>query len=334
MKHTSPEGWSIDSASWAVNTLIRMYKRGEIDFDSKVQRDFIWTKKTSSKYIQSLLWGMLVYNMPHLYSKHGNVYFSIDGQQRALTLIKYVNNEFALVGLENYPVNIDGEIHKINGKRFKDLQPRLQEIILDFQINVAILEDAPESVEAEFFERANSGVYVSRKDVSFSKSNSKDEILELAKHEIFTPMFPNQKDKLTPRKEIIVKTYIAVNETVPDYSQKHYDKVMTETEFDEDDILKLKSVYDKILSAYKIVLIQDKDIADMVLKRTHLLSYISFVDKFENSAQLAKWFLDFYKDVPEEYHGATVKQTTNLRNIKVRSEIVGKSIEDFFERRG
>lgn len=329
MKHTSPEGWSIDSASWAVNTLIRMYKRGEIDFDSKVQRDFVWTKKTSSKYIQSLLWGMLVYNMPHLYSKHGNVFYSIDGQQRALTLIKYVNNEFPLVGLEKYPVNIDGKIHKINGKYYKQLEPRLQEIILDFQINVAILEDAPESVEAEFFERANSGVYVSRKDVSFSKSNSKDEILELAEHEIFKPMFPNQKDKLTPRKEIIVKTYITMNETVPDYSQKHYDKVMTETQFDEEDVSAIKFAYDKILSAYKMILIQDKDIAEMMLKKTHLLSYISFVDKFETPEKLAKWLMDFYTNMPEEYQGAATQQTTSLRHIRARTEAVKKSVEKF-----
>ena len=329
MKHTSPEGWSIDSASWAVNTLIRMYNRGEIDFDSKVQRDFVWTKKTSSKYIQSLLWGMLVYNMPHLYSKHGNVYFSIDGQQRALTLIKYVNNEFALVGLENYPVNINGTIYKINGKYFKQLDPRLQEIILDFQINVAILEDAPESVEAEFFERANSGVYVSRKDVSFSKSNSKDEILELAEHEIFKPMFPNKKDKLTPRKEIIVKTYITINETVPDYSQKHYDKIMEESSIGKDDVETIRSVYDKILSAYKFVLIQDKDVAEMMLKKTHFLSYISFTDKFETPEQLAKWLMLFYKEMPEKYATASKQQTTSLRHIRARAEAVKASIDEF-----
>lgn len=329
MKYTSSEGWSIDSANWAVNTLIRMYKRGEIDYNSKVQRDFVWTKKTSSKYIQSLFWGMLGYNIPQLYSKKGNIYYSIDGQQRSLTLIKYVNNEYPLVGLGNCTVNVDGVEHKINGKFFKQLDERLQEIFMDFQLNISLLENATESVEAEFFERANSGVRVSSKDVAFSKSVSKDEILELANHEIFIPMFPKQADKTTQRKEVVIKTYIAINETVPDYSDNHYKKVTSETLFEEDDITAIKSVYDKVLSAYKIILIQNPEIAKTIMRKTHFLSYIAFVERFEDPDQFAKWLMLFYKEPPEEYKVAATQQTTSLRHIKARVEVVKESVDKF-----
>lgn len=329
MKYTSPEGWSVDSAHWAVNTLVRMYKRGELEYNSKVQRDFIWSKKNSSKYIQSLFWGMLEYNIPQLYSKKGNIYYSIDGQQRSLTLIKYANNEYPLVGLGDTVVNVDGVNHKINGKFFRQLDERLQEMFMDFQLNVTILENASESVEAEFFERANSGVHVSSKDVAFSKSVSKDEILELANHEIFTPMFPKQADKTTQRKEIVIKTYIAINETVPDYSDSHYKKVTSETLFKEDDISVIESVYNKVLSAYKIILIKDSEIAKIIMRKTHFLSYISFVERFENPDQFVKWLMLFYKNPPEEYKVAATQQTTSLRHIRARVEIVEKSVDKF-----
>ncbi len=120
-----------------------------------------------------------------------------------------------------------------------------------------------------------------------------------------------------------------MNETIPDYSQKHYDKVMTETQFDEEDVSVIKSAYDKILSAYKIILIQDKDIAEVILKKTHLLSYISFADKFETPEKLAKWLMEFYSDMPEEYQGASTQQTTSLRHIRARTEAVRKSVEKF-----
>lgn len=328
MRYVSPEGWSVDSDSWSVNTLIRMYNRGEIDFDSKVQRDYVWTKKISSKYIQSLLWGMLVYNMPHLYSKHGNIYYSIDGQQRALTLIKYVNNEFALVGLENYPIIIDGVSHNINRKKFEHLSPKMQEKILDYQISVAVLEDATDQIEAEFFQRANSGVVVSKKDVFFAKSVSKNAVLKLCEHPIFDVIFPRRENQLSPRKEIVIKTYIALNETVADYSQKHYAEIMA-TDFEEDDVETIKTAYDKVLAAYKYVLLNNSVIATMILKKTHLLAYIGYIDMFSDAKNCAEWLLKFYGDMPDEYVEACSNGTTKTKNIAIRVSAVGKSVRDF-----
>jgi len=305
-----------------------MYKRGEIDFNSKVQRDFVWTKKISSKYIQSLLWGMLVYNIPHLYSKHENIYFSIDGQQRALTLIKYVNNEFALVGLENFPVIIDGVSHNINRMKFNNLPPKMQERILDYQIPVTVLENATDQVEAEFFQRANSGVVVSRKDVFFAKSTSKDVILELCQHPIFDVIFPKRKNQMSPRKEIVIKTYIALNEIVADYSQKHYAEIVS-MDFDEEDVEVIKTAYDKVLAAYKYVLINNSSIATMMLKKTHLLAYIGYIDMFLDEKSCAEWVLKFYGDMPSEYVEACSNGTAKAKNVAVRTDIVGKSIRNF-----
>lgn len=327
--YKSPDGWSIYPTDWSVNSFVKMCNRNQIDFNSRVQRGFVWTKKKSSLYIHSLLYGMLDYHMPFLLSKHDDIYYSIDGKQRGITIAKYVNNEYALVGLKNEPINLDGITYNINGKYFKQLPEILQDKILDFMINVVYLEDAPAEIETMFFERANGGVAVSKVDIALSKSISIDEIMELSKHEIFTVMFTKSRLEKNPQKEIIVKSYIALNETEPDFSVKHFNSLMSDLVIDNDDKMILSSAFDMILGAYKYVFIENKDISNKMLDKTQFLTYIMFVDRFKDSKQLANWIVKFYSDLSDEYVNASSKHTTEKTQINKRVAIVERNIEKF-----
>ena len=44
-----------------------------------------------------------------------------------------------------------------------------------------------------------------------------------------------------------------------------------------------------------------------MLKKTHFLSYVSFVELFENEIQFSDWLMQFYSDMPDEYIGASNK---------------------------
>lgn len=319
--------------SWSVNSFKKRFEKGEINFDNPIQRGIVWNKKMSSLYIHSLLYDILIYQKPFLVSKKENGWDVLDGKQRGNTLINYINNEFALTGLEKEPpLSLDGKLYLLNGKKFKQLDEDLQMKILDFQIEMAVLENAPVEIEALFFERSNSGKAMAKVDLARSKNRSMSIVKEIASHKIFSVMFSKDVLKKLPQDEIVVKTWQALNETEPDYSAKHFTELMEGLDITEEDQTTINSVYDNIFEAYKLVLLSDKSVAAMMLKKTHFLSYVAFVNKFANAEQLSKWILQFYKDLPEKYLGASTQQTTSLRHIRARVEAVGESIDKFLSK--
>ena len=113
--------------SWSVNSFKKRFEKGEINFDNPIQRGIVWNKVMSSLYIHSLLYDVLVYQKPFLVSKKENGVDILDGKQRGTSLIKFINNEFALTGLQKEPsIILRGEPYNINGKYFKQLEEDLQ----------------------------------------------------------------------------------------------------------------------------------------------------------------------------------------------------------------
>lgn len=316
--------------SWSVNSFKKRYEKGEINFNNPIQRGIVWNKKMSSLYIHSLLYDILIYQKPFLISKKENGWDVLDGKQRGNTLIRYINNEYALTGLEKEPqITVEGKPYKLNGKMFKQLHEDLQMKILDFQIEMAVLEDAPVKIESLFFERSNSGKAMAKIDIARSKNMSIVTVKEIAEHEIFKVMFSENVRMKLPEDEIIVKTWQAFNETDPDYSAKHFQDIMEGLEITEQDKAQIIEAYDKVLAAYKTVLITNKEVADAMMKKTHFLTYIAFTELFSDSNKLAEWIMSFYSKMPEDYFEASNKQTTSLRNTNKRIEIVRKSVEEF-----
>lgn len=319
--------------SWSVNSFKKRYEKGEINFDNPIQRGIVWNKPMSSLYIHSLLYDILVYQKPFLVSKKENGWDVLDGKQRGTSLIKYINNEYALTGLQDEPpIIVNGEPYNINGKRFKQLPDELQMKILDFQIDLAKLEDAPMEIEALFFNRSNGGKAMAKVDLARSKNRSIEVVKEIAQHEIFKAMFSEKMLQKLPQDEIVVKTWQALNETDPDYSAKHFNELMEDLEITEENKQQIISVYDKVFEAYKKVLISDKEIATLIMKKTHFLTYVTFVEQFETVDKLTEWLLSFYKNMPTEYIEASKQQTTGGKNTSIRFTIVKDSVDKFLEK--
>lgn len=318
---------------WSVNIFVKRYEKGEINFDNPIQRGIVWNKVMSSLYIHSLLYDILVYQKPFLASKKENGVDILDGKQRGTTLIKYVNNEFALTGLQKEPlIMVEGKPYNINGKFFKQLPDELQWKILDFSIDIAKLENAPVEIEALFFNRSNGGKAMAKVDLARSKNRSIDVVKEIAQHEIFKAMFSDKVLQKLPQDEIVVKTWQALNETDPDYSAKHFNELMEDLEITEENKQQIISVYDKVFEAYKKVLISDKEIATLIMKKTHFLTYVTFVEQFETVDKLTEWLLSFYKNMPAEYVEASKQQTTGGKNTSIRFTIVKDSVNKFLEK--
>ena len=97
--YESPDGWRQYTEGWSVRTIFNMINRDKLDFDWNKQRGYVWNKIRASLFIHSLFWGMLENTETFHFTKHEK-YLCTDGKQRGLTLIKYINNEYALTGLK------------------------------------------------------------------------------------------------------------------------------------------------------------------------------------------------------------------------------------------
>ena len=316
--------------SWSVNSFKKRFEKDEINFNNPIQRGIVWNKVMSSLYIHSLLYDVLVYQKPFLVSKKENGWDVLDGKQRGTSLIKFINNEYALTGLQKEPsIILRGEPYNINGKYFKQLDEDLRMKILDFQIDMAILENAPVEIEALFFNRSNGGRAMAKIDLARSKNRSIEVVKEIAQHEIFKAMFSDKQLIKLPQDEIVVKTWQALNETDPDYSSKHFNDLMEELEITDENKQQIMSVYDKVFEAYKNVLIKNKEISNIIMKKTHFLTYVAFVEQFESVDKLAEWLMSFYGNMPTEYVEASKQQTTSNKNTTTRINIVKESVEKF-----
>ena len=152
-----------EPANYSVYELKRRYDRtilgnnsGSIILDDSFQRNNVWNTTKKSQLIESLLLGIPI---PYIYVYEGknNSLIVIDGRQRLSAIFEFLDNKYALRGLEF--------LTKLNGKKCKDLTKNL---IDDFEKYKAKLEDAhlhlirvgyetSEISKLQIFKRVNQG---------------------------------------------------------------------------------------------------------------------------------------------------------------------------------
>lgn len=89
---------NIDIMEYKVETidireLLRLIKDGRLNLHPDYQRNFIWSPKEQKMLIKTIDDG---YPLPNFFfeNKDNGTYDMVDGQQRAMTILKYFNNEF------------------------------------------------------------------------------------------------------------------------------------------------------------------------------------------------------------------------------------------------
>jgi hypothetical protein len=141
-----------------LETLVKKIKNGLIKLDPEYQRRHRWTEETSSGLVESLILNIPI---PLIYiSQDIDVdaevasemarYSVIDGQQRLTAISRYLQNEFALVGL-----NV---LSDLNGAFYKDLPPFLIRRLEERTLRCLRIDSTVDAqVKYDIFERLNSG---------------------------------------------------------------------------------------------------------------------------------------------------------------------------------
>jgi len=142
-------------ADYPVDTLVKRMK-GEAFFIPKFQRNFVWSQRHASRFIESLLMGLPVPGIFLYKEAETGRHLVVDGQQRLRTLQYFYNGlfqdkSFRLIGVRN-----DWE-----GKCYQDLAPNEQLKLDDSIVHATVFQqDEPKnSLKSLYFvfERINSG---------------------------------------------------------------------------------------------------------------------------------------------------------------------------------
>lgn len=119
---------------WTIEDLLQKIENKEINLRPSYQRNDIWTKKDQRELIDTIKKG---FPLPNFFIRdlENGKYEMVDGQQRALTIKKYVSKEF-----------VDSE------KKLFDL---LDRSFMDYKLSVTIITEPEDSKIKEFFYLVN-----------------------------------------------------------------------------------------------------------------------------------------------------------------------------------
>ena len=140
----------VEKAQYSISHLKKLVEeRGEVVINPGFQREYVWKEKQKSELVESVLMGIPIPIFYLFEDKYGKKQV-VDGRQRITTLIDFLDNKFILKDLKILPI--------LNGKRFRDLESKLQGIFEDYQLFFYIIQPpTSERVKYDIFDRVNRG---------------------------------------------------------------------------------------------------------------------------------------------------------------------------------
>jgi hypothetical protein len=133
-----------------IRTLWDRYKTNELNLNPDFQRHYVWNDKQASNLIESLL---LKVPIPAIFLalKEDGSKDVIDGQQRLTSIFNYMDDKFALLG-------INKENTAYYNKKFSDLDKKSQNLIKNYYISaIEINIEKNPDIIYDMFKRINSG---------------------------------------------------------------------------------------------------------------------------------------------------------------------------------
>lgn len=140
----------VEKAQFSILHLKRLCEdREELIIDPDFQRHDVWDRKQGAELVESILMGIPIPIMYLFETKEGKKQV-VDGRQRITAILKFLNNKYELKDLRI--------LAELNGKRFSDLDLKMQGIFEDYQLSFYIIQPpTPERVKYDIFDRVNRG---------------------------------------------------------------------------------------------------------------------------------------------------------------------------------
>lgn len=178
-----------DTRDYVIGYLVNKFEEEEFYVPIEYQRNFIWSNKDKSYFIESVLMGLPIPFMFFADTSDGKIEI-VDGAQRTQTLVQFAQNELKLNDLE---VLTDS-----NGLSFGDLDIAVQRRFLNTNIRVVYLEEGTtKNVRQEIFKRINnSGRLANPAEIRRGSFGGPFKVFleECVKNELFQKLAPRSKE--------------------------------------------------------------------------------------------------------------------------------------------
>ena len=218
----------------------------------------------------------------------------------------------------------------IDRKSFKKLPDELRQRLMDASMNVCVVDNGSDEMMNLIFRRINSGEQMSSFDISRSHRENLDDIRTLSNHVLFTKMLSKNTYANLKQHELVVKTWIALYEEDPRFTGKHVDEVMSKIEITPKQSEEMTHIFDKIYDAYMILTERNKPVTKLMFNKTHFITYIPYVNKFDTAESFADWLEQFFTNLPDEYvHAVSEGHSTTVNTVQRRFDIVSESVNEF-----
>lgn len=328
-----------NTINWNVNSLTKAFADGTITFGNAIQRGFVWDKKRMSKLPYSIIMG---YPIPAIYSietdervmvkgKEKKVYDCIDGKQRSTTLYKFLNNEFALEGLDPIAMD-DGTELDLNGKTFEELDEDMQNDIKQYPLTMYAFSDITDEQVAEMMSLLNNGKPLTGTENARIRAKHLDIIQKIASHAVLTENLSATAIKKYDNEDIVIKLALLMDET-KELSNDNIRKAYETYNFGENKIKEINETFDFVKYALEEAT-DDKKIIKKIIKKANLITvcYVAwqymnevegeYEDKVSEFAdRISKFFDGEGKGgtISEDYNNACTNATMRASNVDMRN---------------
>lgn len=263
-----------------------MYDDGRLSFNNAVQRSFIWKNTTKdnrmSMLIDSMLRGLPV---PPMYCNcffndpSHKVYDFLDGKQRTLTVIKFLNDEFELVGIPTFETE-DGKESDLNGYKYSELPEEMRDIVKTYSFTVYYYENMSQDDAEEMFRRLNNGKSLTTIELTRAHAKSRKKIMEMAKHELFKIALSERAIMCYGNEDIVLKSWIVLYNQNKSLETKSIRPVMREALITTEQMEDMGKCFDMVISVYNSLMQEEKTnkkVIRKLLTKTHLISLMPVV---------------------------------------------------------
>ena len=306
--------YTIANAQWSFKKVAQEVKKGNIDFKcGGVQRGDVWDNARRSLLIQSGLKGDII---PCLYVRRTgegkDKHEMRDGRQRCTTIAKFINDGFVTSGIPEYEdgdkldyrILRDDKLVSANGISFESLSEDERMEFLTRTITVYYIDGATEAEADMLFLKLNNGKALSTAERNRAEAKSRNEIVDIAEHEIFKLMF-SEKAIANNSFDTVVKTYIMLNNDNPSLLNKDVKPLMKSINITEEDKKEITGIYDYILEVYNVL--ESKKVKKRIVGKTSFLSLIPVAKQAMDDGKIAEEFASF---IDKFFSGKTTKEPT------------------------
>lgn len=222
----------------------------DIIADPDYQRHYVYDDKRASLLIESILIGIPI-PVVYLAEEDDGALSVIDGQQRIMSFVRYLKNEFALTGLI--------KLKNLNGVYYKNLDKVIQRNLRNKSISAVCIENGSQGLKYDIFSRLNLGAVKLRDQEvrnCLYRGTFNDMLKDIAEHnETLKILFHDENNRFNYEERILrffaLRNYMNLKGTyklmMNSYMQKHANA-------SEKELQKFKKQYNSLIDTIKTVI--------------------------------------------------------------------------------